>query len=202
MNATAKTLFGLSLIAYLAAAPLAAQEEPAAGGMPTYTGKGKVSEPLDTDKGAVFDIGGGITMLFPKGLPVGHSRLVTLEKGKKKPGGDQVKPGFKAEGPVLEFNGALSTSREPIVLAMTMKKEPSKPGHRFVLAMEVGGFCEEHNKQYKLKSGLCSDWQIIDADYDEAGKRVVARLNSTGGLRMQFGYLPDGPAAGEPATKD
>jgi hypothetical protein len=150
----------------------------------------------------VFDIGGGITMLFPKGLPVGHSRLVTLEKGKKKPGGDQVKPGFKAEGPVLEFNGALSTSREPIVLAMTMKKDPYKKGHRFVLAMEVGGFCEEHNKQYKLKSGLCSDWQILDADYDEAAKRVVARLNSTGGLRMQFGYLPDGPAAGEPAAKD
>jgi hypothetical protein len=201
MNATAKTLFGMSLVAYLAATPLAAQEE-ASTAMPTYSGVGKVSEPLDTDKGAVFDIGSGITMLFPRGLPVGHSRLVTLEKGKKKPGADQVKPGFKAEGPVLEFSGALSASREPIVLAMRTKADPYKKGFRLVLAMEVGGFCEEHNKQYKLKSGLCSDWQIIDADYDEAGKRLVARLNSTGGLRLQFGYLPDGPAAGEPAAKD
>jgi hypothetical protein len=202
MNATAKTLLGLSLFAYLTAAPLAAQEEGGSTGMPTYTGLGKVSEPLDSDKGALFNIGSGITMLFPRGLPVGHSRLVTLEKGKKKPAPNQVKPGFKAEGPVLEFNGALSTSREPIVLAMTVKKDPYLKGHRLVLAMEVGGFCEEHNKQYKLKSGLCSDWQFIDAEYDEAGKRVVARLNSTGGLRMQFGNLPDEPAAGKPAADD
>jgi hypothetical protein len=196
MNAIPKTLFG-SLLVVCLAAPLAAQEG-AEGGMPTYSGTGKVTEPLDTDKGAVFDIGGGISMLFPRGLPVGHSRLVTLEKGKKRPDTNQVKPGFKAEGPVLEFNGALSANREPMVLAMKVKKEPVKAGHRLVLAVEVGGFCEEHNKQYKLKSGLCSDWQIVDVEYDEAGKRVIAKLKSTGGLRLQFGFLPDAPEA-EPA---
>jgi hypothetical protein len=159
------------------------------GGMPTHSGKGSVTEAIDSDHGAIFDIGGGITMMFPRGLPVGHSRLVTLKKAKKKPSAAQIHKGFKPLGIALEFDGAFNTAGKPIVLSTQMKKDPSKPGHKIVVAMEVATFCEDHNKAFKLSSGLCSGWEMHDAGY-EAG-RLVAKLRSTGGMRMQFGLLPE-----------
>ena len=66
--------------------PISAGEKPAPTSMPTFTGKGKVTEAINGKVGAVFDLGAGITMTFPKGLPVGESRLVTLQKGKALPG--------------------------------------------------------------------------------------------------------------------
>lgn len=155
---------------------------------PTFTGKGSVTQAIDADHGALFDIGGGITMLFPKGLPVGHSRLVTLKKGKGRPPASAAK-GFKGVGPVLDFDGALSTAGKPIVLSVESKKDPSKAGSRIVLAMEIATFCEGKNKGNKLKSGLCAGWELQDASY-EAG-HLVAKLRSTGGMRMQFGVVPE-----------
>src|SRR5262245_25568443 len=80
----------------------------AAGGMPTYTGKGSITQALNTDTGAVLDIGTGITMLFPKGLPVGRSRLVTLKKATKKIAPAQVQKGFAPLGTPLDFSTPIS----------------------------------------------------------------------------------------------
>jgi hypothetical protein len=159
------------------------------GGIPTHEGKGSVTEALDADHGAIFDIGGGVVMSFPKGLPVGHSRLVTLKKAKKKPPAAQIAKNFKPLGVALEFDGALHTAGKPVVLSMTMKSDPSKAGQKIVLAMEVATFCEAHNKAFKLSGGLCSGWELREASY-EAG-RIVAKLRSTGGMRMQFGMVPE-----------
>jgi hypothetical protein len=41
-----------------------------------------------------------------------------------------------------------------------------------------------------MKNGLCSGWEFVDADYDGTGRRLVAKLTSTGGARMTFGLLP------------
>jgi hypothetical protein len=169
-------------------------DKPAAagGGMPTFTGKGKVTEAINGDTGAVFDIGGGVTMTFPKGLPVGRSRLVTLQKAKGGAlPGKLANPKFQPLGPALEFTGAFNTGRAPIVLALASKKDPVKRGMKLVVAMEVGTFCEGPNKAHKLKGGLCSGIEFQDAEYDNAGQRVVANLRSTGGLRLQFGLVPD-----------
>jgi len=155
--------------------------------MPVFTGKGKVNEPVNTDTGAIFDIGGA-TMTFPVGIPVGRSRLVTLMKGKK-PAPKQVADGFSPIGPTMDFNGAFRTNDKPIRVAVTSKKDPSKNGRRLVLAMEVGTLCDAKNKSYKLKSGLCSGWELIDAEFRDG--EVVAEVESTGGLRMQFGSVPD-----------
>ena len=72
-----------------------------------------------------------------------------------------------------------------------MKREPKKKGMKLVVAMEVGTFCEAGNKKYKLKSGLCSGWEFHEAEYDRGGQRLRAKLKSTGGLRMQFGWVPE-----------
>ncbi|HLF24089.1 MAG TPA: hypothetical protein VI565_09235, partial [Burkholderiales bacterium] len=86
-------------------------------------------------------------------------------------------------------DGALNTAGKPVHLAMSMKSDPKKPGQKIVLAMEVATFCDAHNKAFKLSNGLCSGWEMHEADY-EAG-RIVAKLRSTGGMRMQFGLLPE-----------
>lgn len=177
-----------------AAPSLRAQEggeaAPAAAGMPTVTGKGgKINDTINMDTGAIWDLGGGVTMTFPKGLPVGRSRLVSLQRGKALPG-KLVHPKWKPLGPALDFTGAFFTARKPIVLAFSMKQNPIKVGLKLVVAMEIGSFCEGPNKAFKLKGGLCSGFELHDAEYDDAGKRLVANLRSTGGLRMQFGLVP------------
>jgi hypothetical protein len=157
---------------------------------PTFTGKGKVTEAINGDTGAVFDIGGGVVMSFPRGLPVGRSRLVTLQKGAALPG-NLVHAKWKPIGPALNFTGAFNTSGKPIVLSLSQKSDPVKAGLKLVLAVEVGTFCEGPNKSHKLEGGnLCSGFELHDAEYDSAGKRIVANLRSTGGLRMQFGLVP------------
>ena len=177
-------LAGLS--AMLLVAQLAAQK----GNVPTFTGKGKVTEALNTDTGALLDIGSGVTMFFPVGLPIGRSRLVTFKRGKRAPA-KAIAKGFKAIGPTLDFNGAFNTAGKPIVVTLKQKRAPSKAGYRLVLAMEVGTLCDDKNKRYKLKSGLCSGWELLDATYDRGSSQLVAKLNSTGGLRLQFGLAKE-----------
>jgi hypothetical protein len=188
-----------ALIASLAAVPaLQAQLNDDVGAktgpMPTFTGKGKVTEAINMDTGAIFDIGGGITLMFPKGLPVGRSRLVTLQKARGRLPTKLI-AGFKPVGPALDFTGAFNTSGKPMVLSIPSKPNPIKRGQKLVVAMEVGTFCEKENKAFKLKGGLCSGFELQDAEYDDGNKRLLANLRSTGGLRMQFGTVPE--AGGE-----
>ena len=167
------------------------EKAPEGATTPTFTGKGKVNQAINGDTGALFDIGGGVTMLFPKGLPVGRSRLVTLQKAHGSLPASLVAPKFQPIGPALDFSGSFTTGRSPIVLALTAKKDPTKRGMRLVLAMEVGTFCEGANKAHKLGGGLCSGFELHDAEYDESEHRLVAKLRSTGGHRMQFGLAPE-----------
>jgi hypothetical protein len=157
--------------------------------MPRFSGNGSVTQAINGDVGAVLDIGGGQTMTFPKGIPVGRSRLVTLKKAAK-PAGPQVQKGFSPLNAV-EFNTPVSAGGSPIVVSLAMKKDPSKKGFKLVLAMEVGTLCTDENKKFKLKNGLCSGWEIQPAQYDAAAQAVVAKLQSTGGLRLVFGLMPE-----------
>lgn len=161
--------------------------------MPVFKDARTIEEPLNTDTGAEFQLGKDILMRFPVGLPVGRSRLVTLKRGKSV-SPKQVAPGFSPLGPTLDFNGALATADRPIEVAWTTKKDPQKAGKKLVLAMEIGTFCEDHNKKYKLKSGLCSGWEMVEARYDAATDTVRAKLDSTGGLRLQFGMVSEDAA--------
>jgi hypothetical protein len=159
--------------------------------MPTFSGKGKVNQAINGDIGAIFDIGGGVTMTFPKGLPVGRSRLVTLQKGRGSLPAKLVGPKWRGIGPVLDFSGTFTTSRQPILLAIPSKKDPTTKGMKLVVAMEVGTFCEGDHKAHKLGGGLCSGFELHDAEHDPAGGRLVAKLRSTGGHRMQFGLVAE-----------
>ena len=116
--------------------------------MPRFTGNGSVTQAINGDLGAILDIGGGQTMIFPKGVPVGRSRLVTLKKAAK-PSGAQVHKGFTPIGNAIEFNTPVSAGQSPIIVVQPLKKDPSKKGARLVLAMEIGTLCNDDNKKYK-----------------------------------------------------
>ena len=168
------------------------EKAPAGAAMPTFSAsKGKINQAINGDLGAIFDLGGGVSMTFPKGLPVGRSRLVTLQKGKGSFPAKLVGPKWRGQGPVLDFSGSFTTSRQPIVLAVPAKKDPSAKGLKLVVAMEVGTFCEGDHKAHKLAGGLCSGFELHDAEYDAEGHRLVAKLRSTGGHRMQFGLVAE-----------
>jgi hypothetical protein len=191
--------FTLLLSALTAAPSLLAQsifedEKKSDGSMPTFSGKGKVTEAINADVGAIFDIGGGITLMFPKGLPVGRSRLVTLQKARGSLPTKLIPGGFKPVGPALDFTGSFNTAGKPMVLSIPNRSNPIKRGNKLVVAMEIGTFCEKQNKAFKLKNGLCSGFELHDAEYDDANKRLLAKLRSTGGLRMQFGVVPEAAA--------
>jgi hypothetical protein len=177
----------VSILGLIWASSLVAQPVPTAA-PPTFAGKGKVTEAINTDTGAIFDIGSGLTMTFPQGLPVGRSRVVTLKRAKSLPA--KLIPGFKALGFPVEFSGALNTADKPITISMASPRDPSQRGMKLVLAMEIGTFCDASNRAHALKAGLCSGFDVQDAQYDAASSRVLAQLKSTGGLRMQFGLVP------------
>jgi hypothetical protein len=159
--------------------------------MPTFTGKGSITQAINTDTGALFDLGTGITMTFPKGLPVGRSRLVTLKKATKKIAPAQVQKGFVPLATPLDFSTPISAGGgSPMEVAMAVKNDPRKVGTKLVLAMEIGTLCNDTNKSTKMKNGLCSGWELVDAEYDGTGRRLVAQLTSTGGARMTFGLVP------------
>jgi hypothetical protein len=167
-----------------------AQDNPP-GEMPTITGKGKITEAVDTKVGAIFDIGIGITMTLPRGLPIGSSRVLTLEKAKNKPQPAQIDKHFQKYGETVGFSGTLNTAGKPILVILSVKKDPYKRGQKFVLAVEEAGLCTAENKKYSIGKGLCSVWRTVDTQYDASSGRVIAKLKATGGHRMQFGWIPE-----------
>lgn len=177
---------GVGLTVALTAAQAMADDE-----MPRFTGNGSVTQAINGDVGAVLDIGGGTTMTFPKGVPVGRSRLVTFKKAAKKPTGAQIQKGFTPLGAALEFSTPVSAGDAPIVVSTALKADPRKKSERLVLAMEVSTICTAENKATKGKNGLCSGWELSDAEFAGATQQLTAKLQSTGGLRMQFGMLSE-----------
>ncbi|MET0390891.1 MAG: hypothetical protein ABW321_33265 [Polyangiales bacterium] len=159
--------------------------------IPRFTGAGTVTQSVNGDLGAILDIGGGVTLTLPKGIPVGRSRLVTFKKAAKAPAAAQVQKGFTPLGTAVEFSIPISAGSAPIVFAVPLKADPRKGKGKLVLAMEVGTLCNEQNKATKGKNGLCSGWEIVDAEYESAAQQLVARLQSTGGLRLVFGLVSE-----------
>jgi hypothetical protein len=51
--------------------------------MPRFTGNGTLTQAINGDVGAILDIGGGQTMTFPKGIPVGRC-LAGMGRGRRR----------------------------------------------------------------------------------------------------------------------
>jgi len=184
MSSCFRTFLFILVLITSTSALLSAQEK-----RPTYSGEREVSELVDATIGAVFEIESGFMMKFPKGIDI--SGVFTLKTTRDRPKSSQIHSGFTRHGSTLMFDGALSASNDPIVVGFSLQREPHRAGFKFVLAVEEEGECEGSNAKYKLESGMCSHWTVVDTEYDDAVKCMVARLQNTGGFRLQFGWMPE-----------
>ncbi len=158
--------------------------------IPTYTGDREITEMVDADVGAVLELDDGLSVILPKGIDA--TGVFTLKKTRDRPDSSQVHPEFTRHGPTMLFDAPLKASNKPIVVGLGLKRAPRREGLKFVLAAEREGPCEGRNAKYELESGMCSHWTIVTTEYDDQNRRMVAKLMRTDGLRLQFGWMPEG----------
>jgi len=166
-----------------------AQEEESSG-PPVHEATRSVEVPVG-QAGAILRLGNGIELMLPAGLPIGNSRLLTLESLRRGPRPASIHRGFRPLGSAVRFNGAINATRSPLVLSLTQRRFSPRRGQRLVLVGEEPGICQAHNQRQTLAAGLCSSWRVFAAEYNEAERRVQAHIPVSGGYRLQFGWLPE-----------
>lgn len=196
----------MTLVSVLVAAPavLMAQDDggdagAATNAMPSHTGSSSVEAPIG-QRGATLELTrdrSRPTLTLPPGLPIGNSRMLTFSIHRQRPRPSQVHERFVRFGPTLHFSSAINASRHPLTVSLRIRTQPVRRGMKLILAWEQPGFCDESNEQYSLGNGLCSTWQTVDATWDASTQLVRAQLEATGGLRLQFGWVPEDVAAEE-----
>jgi quercetin dioxygenase-like cupin family protein len=156
-------------------------------GLPVESGDGDVTTSVDPLTGVKLDIGSGVTLEIPPGVEFGN--VLTLAVTSKRPADALIADGFARHGQTLELDIIEEMLAKQVLLGVAFPRAPEKPGHRFVLAMEVTGDCKGQARKHRLREGGCSHWELLPTTYDAARKKVVARLGKTGGYRLQFGWL-------------
>ena len=84
--------------------------------------------------------------MVPPNLPVGSSRLLTFSEDRARLSPADVAEGFRRVGPILRFDGQINASTNPVVVAIRQPRDPSRPGHRLVLAMEQPTICQSETQ--------------------------------------------------------
>ncbi len=109
-----------------------------------------------------------------------------------RPSAAKINPTFTRHAATLRVD-QLITARDgtPLLVRLHSKRELTKPGEKLVLAVESSGECNDQNKRDKLDDDGCSTWTLYDAAFDSQTNEMVARIPSTGGYRMQFGWVPN-----------
>ena len=158
-------------------------------GPPRHEDRSSVTAPIG-QAGATMALGNGAEIFLPPGLPIGSSRLLTFTGGRTV-NARNVQAQFVRVGPTLRFDGAINATRAPMVVSIPVRRFSARNGSRLVLAMEQPGLCTDANRSQSLGNDLCSVWELVPAEYDEAAGRVRANLSVSGGLRLQFGWVPE-----------
>jgi len=192
MTVLASSLLVLSLATFevLAQDEEQTEEAPAApAGPPTTTGGREAQAPVG-QAGMIFELHNRARAVVPPRLPIGSSRRIRFAEaaGRFVPG--RVAPGFHRIGPVLSFDGAINASSSPVVISIRQPADPARPNLRVVLAMEQAAMCTEGAEPLPGGGRLCSGWELFDAHYDAAERRLVAELRAPGGYRLVFGSVP------------
>lgn len=168
--------------------------QPAApAGPPTVTGRDSASGSAG-QLGMIFELGTTARLVVPPGLPIGNSRRMSFGISRQAPRPADVVEGFRRIGPVMSFDGAIDASRAPVVVSIRQPRDPVRPGHRLVLAMEQPSVCTPGRPPLPGgAAGLCSGWELIDARWENG--RLSADLRAPGGFRLTFGQVPVAPAS-------
>lgn len=176
--------------------PTAAQEAEAetseeTTGPPVHEAARGIEVAVNGEEGAVLRLGNGWQLEIPTGLRMSRSHMLTFENSRRGPRPAQIHPSFRATGSGVRFSETLAANRSPLVFSLRQRRFTPRAGHRLVLMMEQPGFCQDHNRRQTMGAGLCSTWWAHPARYDEEQGRLVADVNSSGGHRLIFGWLPE-----------
>ena len=190
----ATTILALSALGLAPALSVAQTTTPTPPAGPPAAGGRDSATAAVGQAGIVFELGNGAKLLIPPSLPIGNSRVLTFSTSRQRPRPSQVAPGFVLQGPTLAFDGAINATSNPVVVSLRARRLRMRANMRLVLALEQAGICTPQNSQYRLVSGLCSTWDLIDATYDQTTESIQASVPTPGGFRMQFGWMPRPPA--------
>jgi len=129
-------------------------------------------------------------LVVPPNLPIGRSRRMTFAVSRQAPRANGVASGFHGVGSVFSFVGAIDATSAPVAVSLRQPRAPGRPNQRLVLAMEQPTICNAQHSQPLPggSQGLCSGWQIIDAQW--ADGRLNAEIRTPGGFRLAFGWVP------------
>ncbi len=158
----------------------------------TVSSDNSVSDSAETGQALIFDVA-GISLELPACTPDADVRVITVSwETKDRPSASRIHPNFSRHAATLRVDQSI-TAREgsQLLVRLHSKRELTKPGEKLVLAVESSGECNTANKKYKLDDGGCSHWTMYDASFDSESNEMVAPIPSTGGYRLQFGWIPN-----------
>ena len=184
MKQSTKRATCLAVLLAALAVPLMVQ----ASEIPNQSGATEVTAFLDTKKGLRLSLDGGFAFEIPVGTKI--RGVLTFSKTRERPSESLIAKDFKRHGATLVFDGEEDSLAPQAVVAIGIRRQPRRAGQRFVLAMEYSGECTGKARKHPLDDGGCSHWKVFPTEFDEANERVIARLDSVGGHRLQFGWLP------------
>jgi hypothetical protein len=148
------------------------------------------SDSADTGIALVFEVA-GIALEFPACTPEADVRVITTSwETQKRPSPSQIDAKFTRHAATLRVDQSIAAREQaPILARLHSKRELTKPGEKLVLAVETSGDCDPAHKS-KLEDGGCSHWSLHDTYFDPTRSEMVAAIPSTGGYRLQFGWVP------------
>lgn len=156
------------------------------------TGEDAAVDFADAGYDLVLDVA-GIAVQIPACTPDADIRMITASwETKERPIATRIHPQFTRHAATLRVDRELTApDGSPILVRLKSKRELVKHGEKLVLAVERSGECDEQHKRDKLEFGDCSHWYLYDAEFDAERNEMVARIPSTGGYRLQFGWVPN-----------
>ena len=163
-------------------------------GPPSASGRTEVSAVVGP-RGMTFDLHSKARVFIPAGLPTGAGRRVTFSEVRTRVEASSVATGFVRLGALMNFDAALNATSNPVVISIRQPSNPLRDDRRVVLAMEQPTICREGLTPLAGAGGLCSGWELIDAQYDEGERRLSASMPTPGGHRLMFGWVPRAAAA-------
>lgn len=155
------------------------------------TGESSASDSADTGVALVFEVA-GIALEFPACTPETDVRVITTSwETRARPSASRIHPKFTRHAATLRVDQTIAAVESaPIQVRLRSKRELSKLGEKLVLAVESSGECDAQHRRDKLEDGSCSHWELFDTSFDAGNQQMVAKIPATGGLRLQFGWVP------------
>lgn len=155
------------------------------------SGENRASDLGDTGRTFILNVA-GVSVELPPCTPGADTEVLELSwETQDRPTSSHVHPDFSRHGATVRLPIPVEAAEgAPLRLHLNSHRPLTKPGQKFVAAVETSGACEGRFKRAPLEFGGCSHWKIYDATFDASVQNMVAEVPELGGYRIQFGWMP------------